>query len=151
MNWVTALLGEAPQKSKVREGLCFRVSTLFDGVGSCRHSAELHWFWRCRVGTGQVAGLACPIVKNAAVLQVEGETNKIKGWFIFKNNVSAVESAVQEQFDSWQLFEPTFRNPQSIVDLTQAEQIVAHAGACDANSATPNFFVRRNDHAAQCR
>ena len=71
MNW--ALLGEVPQKSEIRARLCLAISTLLDGVGSRQHATELHWVWGCRIGAGQIPGLACLVVMNAAVVQVKGE------------------------------------------------------------------------------
>ena len=143
MNWETALLGEVPQESEVTQSWCSGMSTFFGGVGSGQHSAELHWFRGCRVGAGQVPSLARSIVKNAAKMQIEGEPDELKCRVVLKNDVSAVESAVQEQSDSWHLLEPAFRNPQSIVDVTQAKpkQIAAHAGACDARCGAKSLLA----------
>ena len=73
MNWETTLLGEAPRESKVRESLCFGMSTFFDGVGSSQHATELHLFRGSRISAGQLPGLACPVVIHAAVVQIQRE------------------------------------------------------------------------------
>ena len=102
MNWETTLLGEVPQKSELRECLCLGISTLLDGVGSSRHSTELHWLRGRRIVAGQIPGLACPVVMNAAVVQVKGEPNyKVVCWFVLQDDVSSEKSAVQEQSDTW--------------------------------------------------
>ena len=105
MNREAPLIGEVPKESEVGEGLRSRMSALLDGVSSCQHPTELHCLWRRRKRARPVFRLACTIVKNAAV---EGKTHEAVSWFIFKYNVSAVEFAVQEQFDTRQLFEPAF-------------------------------------------
>ena len=78
------------------------MSTLLDGVGSCQHATELHWFWGCGISAGQIPSLACPVVMNAAVVQVKGEPNyKVVCWFVLQDDVSSEKSAVQEQSDTW--------------------------------------------------
>ena len=101
MYWETTLLGEVPQKPEIRECLCLEMSTLLDGVGSCQHATELLWFWGCGISAGQIPSLACPVVMNAAVVQVKEEPYKVECWFVLQDDVSFVKSAVQEQSDTW--------------------------------------------------
>ena len=68
------------------------MSTLLDGVGSCQHATELHWFWGCGISAGQIPSLACPVVMSAAVAQVKGEPYKVVRWFVLQDDVSSVKT-----------------------------------------------------------